>query len=199
MSEKIKKKLGADNFSNPKKAVLSIAFTAIFIALFFVLDRFLGFYPTDSMKISFSFLAVAVCSVYFGPVAGMLTGGLGDLLGALLIPRGAPNLLLTMTAALGGLVYGLLLYSPEGYEFTKKQLIVRVIAANLIISLVLNLTMNTFSIALMYGGDNVLGYALASFPARAVKESIMFVIRSLCLIAITLPEGRVKKIFSSRS
>ena len=125
--------------------------------------------------------------------------GLGDLLGALLIPRGAPNPLLTMTAALGVLVYGLLLYSPEGYEFTKKQLIVRVIAANLIISLVLNLTMNTLSIALMYGGDNVLGYALASLPARAVKESIMFVIRSLCLIAITLPEGRVKKIFSTRS
>ena len=89
------------------KAVVRITFTAMMVALYFVLDRFLAFFPTDSVKISFSFIAVAVCAIWLGPVEGMLAGGLGDFVSAVLMPVGALNPMLTATSALSGLLFGI--------------------------------------------------------------------------------------------
>ena len=192
MSERIKKKLGTDNFTCHGK-VISIAFTSLCVALYFVLDRFFAFYPTDSIKIGFSFIAVVVASVYVGPVSGMLTGGLGDLVGALLMPHGVPNPILTATAAAGGLVYGLLLYIPDDEKVTRANRIIRVVAANLICSIVLNLVINTYALALLQGGDNVAGYFWTSLPVRAVKECIMFAVRLVVCVLIMLPESSLRK------
>ncbi len=177
------KKLGKENFT-PKKVIITVAFTAMMTALYFVLDRVFVLYPTESIKLSFNFVPVIVAAVYFGPISAMLVSGVGDLLGAVLMPVGAPNLLLTATAALSGLVYGLLLYRVRAGRGAQA---LRILAVNLLVSLVINLTFNTLALALVYGGGRVLEYAAINLPGRLIKESAMFVLRVAvsCLVVFT--------------
>ena len=143
------------------KNVKCIALTGLLIAMFIVLDTFsikIGAYA----KINFAFAALSVVGMLFGPVPAVLAALAGDIIGCVL-SGAAPLPLLTMTAALEGLVFGIFLYKKEG-----KALAVNAVIARLIDSFVINLLLNT-AILMNAGFMSQTG---AQFKLRVIKISI---------------------------
>ena len=92
----------------------------ILVATEIVCNRFLSV-NTSLFKIGVAFLPVVLAAWLYGPVAGALVGGLGDLIGALLFPIGPYFPGFTLTAALAGAGYGFCLCPRYGYALHAKQ------------------------------------------------------------------------------
>lgn len=160
-----------------------LAMMAMLIALNIILTRFLSIMITDSMRIGFGFLPVAIAGMLLGPIPAMLVGAVGDLIGTWLFPSGPYFFGFTLTAMLGGLVYGLCLYQKPvrlGY----------VLLAKLLIDAFLNLGLNTLWINLLYGKA-----ILALLPARAMKNLVQYPIDVALLYMVLLLITRIPKSF----
>ena len=82
---------------------------ALLVALQVILARFLSI-NTTFVVVNFSFLAVALSGILFGPLWALAVGAVSDLIGATLFPFGAFFPGFTVTAGLVGLIYGLFLH-----------------------------------------------------------------------------------------
>ncbi len=87
---------------------------ALLIALQIVLSRFLSI-QAWSIKIGFGFIPVVIAATLFGPVDAAIVGGMADLLGTLLFPIGPYFPGFTFTAALIGVIFGLLLKNNPSF------------------------------------------------------------------------------------
>ncbi len=130
---------------------------------------------TPDNRITFTFAATAAAGITLGPVPAMLVGGLGDILGYFLNPGGGAYFFgFTISAALGGLVHGVLLYKAE-----PKYAFWRVIIAELIITLFINIMLNTYWLSVLYAK------AFAVFSAaRIIKNFAAFPIHVLIVFAL---------------
>src|SRR5690554_4416646 len=108
-----------------------LVFVGILIAIEVIFTRFLSL-QTPIVRIGFGFLAVSLTSMLFGPVVGGISAAMGDLLGMMLFPRGAYFPGFTLSAFLGGCIYGLFLYK-------KPKSLLNIFLAVLIITLFVNL------------------------------------------------------------
>ena len=88
----------------------TITTAALLLAIQMVLSSYGVIELSDSLKISLAHLAVAPTAMLFGPVAAGMQGALSDLLGFILRPSGPYFQGFTLSAALLGVIYGLLLY-----------------------------------------------------------------------------------------
>ena len=133
-------------------------------AMLLAITVVLGFYRlqiTEFVRIGFDSVAKELTGMVFGPVVGCLVGGLSDLISYVIKPIGGFFPGFTISAMAGGLIYGIVLY--------KKPLsLMRVIAANSIVTVAVNLLLNTYWLTLLYGDALV-----ALLPARAVKQLVM--------------------------
>ena len=103
----------------------------------------------------------------FGPVTGCLVGGLSDVIAYIVKPVGGFFPGFTISAMLGGIIYGVILY--------KKPLsLKRVIIANSIVAVTVNLFLNTLWLTLLYGDA-----FFALLLARAAKQLIMLPVDTL--------------------
>lgn len=138
----------------------TLAMTAMLLAIAVVL----GFYTlqlTEYIKIGFAFIANELTGMMFGPVVGSVMGGLADIVKYLVKPTGPFFPGFTISGFFAGLIYGLILY--------KKPLsLKRIILANGLVTVLINLLLNTYWLTLLYGNAFV-----ALLPARAVKQIIM--------------------------
>lgn len=123
------------NSANELKNVRCLAVTGILVAVFIVLDM-CSIKIGDFIKINFAFIALASVGMLFGPVPAALAALAGDLIGCILGGQ-APVPLLSCTATLEGLLYGVFLYKKEGMKLVIMSIIARV-ADSAIISLLLN-------------------------------------------------------------
>lgn len=108
-------KMFKESFFELKKPS-SLAMTAMLLALCVVLGIFGNFtlaFFGNMVKISFSFLPIAVAGALFGPVPALLVGALGDVLAFILAPSGAYIPGFTISAALTGLIYGCAFYKNQ--------------------------------------------------------------------------------------
>lgn len=119
-----------------------IIFTAILLALTIVLSRFLSI-KTPLMKLSFEFLPTMICATWLGWKWTVLMKVLADLIGATLFPSGAFFIGYTITTAVAGLIYGLLLYRPTPTNPSYRQYVLRTAIAIVLVALVANLALNT--------------------------------------------------------
>ncbi len=119
-----------------------IATIGMFVAIEVVLSRFLSI-NAPSVKIGFAFVPCALCAMLLGFMPTVILEVLADLLGAVLFPSGSFFPGFTLTAALRGASYGLLL--------NKKQTPVRILLVVLFNQLVLGLGLNTLWISMLYG------------------------------------------------
>ncbi len=126
------------SISRLKKIIL----TAILLALTIVLSRFLSI-KTPLMKLSFEFLPTMICATWLGWKWTVLMKVLADLIGATLFPSGAFFIGYTITTAVAGLLYGLLLYRPTPTHPSYRQYVLRVLIALVLVALVANLALNT--------------------------------------------------------
>lgn len=144
---------------------------AVLIALTVVLARFLSI-STSVTRIGFSFIPVAFAGMLFGPVWGGVTAGLADILGEFIFPSpgGSFNPLITFSAIVGGVIFGLLLHREQVRFFP------HVVIADLAEKLICTLGLTTWALAVMYGVP-----FLAEFVTRLPQFGVMFAIQLIVL------------------
>ncbi|MBP9989241.1 MAG: folate family ECF transporter S component [Ruminococcus sp.] len=125
-----------------KLATRTVAVLAMLVAFGVVLGRFVPVVNIWSTEIEFSFVAVMLAGYIAGPVGGVAVGGLIDFIGAILFPTGAYFPGFTATAALTGMVFGLM--------FHKNCSLWKIIVAVLSTQLVCSLILNTLFISILY-------------------------------------------------
>ena len=147
---------------------------AMLLALEVALNATIAIYLSPSSRITFGFLAVAACAYLFGPTPAMLVATLSDVLVYLLHPTGFYFPGYTLTAALGGLVYGLFFYR-------KNVGIVRILLAQAVISVFLNIALNSLWVVLTQGKA-----LLAILPLRVTANAIGYPIYVALLFFLLL-------------
>lgn len=144
---------------------------AFLIALEIILTRFLSI-NTPILRIGFGFMPVAMIGILYGPLWAGMAYALGDILGMLIFPSGPYFPGFTLTAFLTGLVYGFFLYN-------KPVTLKRVLIPAAIVSIVLNLGLDTFWLYILMDQGV---YAL--LPARLLKTAVMLPIQIILIPAV---------------
>ena len=149
--------------SRNKKIIL----TAVLLAMLIILSRFLSI-KTPILKISFAFVPTMLCAVWLGFKWTVLLNVLGDVIGATLFPTGPYFVGYTISTAIAGLIYGLLLYKKEGKEYSNINFLIRLIIATTLVAIICNMGLNTLWSAITTGKAfwGLLGM-------RVVKQLIM--------------------------
>lgn len=143
--------------------------TVTVAAMFGAISAVLGYFTLEIgsfVKIGFSTIANQFVYYLFGPVVGCAFGGSLDIVKYLVKPTGEFFPGFTLTAMMGGLLYGFFLY--------KKPLTFRrILFTELIVCLVCNVGMSTLWLSMLYGkGFFVL------LPMRAAKNLLMWPINA---------------------
>lgn len=155
-----------------------MAILSILLALEVIIARFGTIRPSESIKLSLDFIPVVIAAILFGTVPAVIMSILADILGAFLFPVGPFFPGFTVTAALTGLIYGLLLYKSQSFP--------RVICAVLLQQILCSLLLNTFWLHVLYG----LPY-LPTMVARLIQGGIMI---ALQLVLIPIAAQTIKTI-----
>ena len=132
-----------------------------------------------NLRVYFTFLVASLGASVYGPVMAVLVGAASDLLGYMIHPSGAFFPGYTLSAMLGGLIYGLLLYR---HRIT----ILRLLAARGIINYAVNVLLGSLWSAVLYSK----GYYYY-FSASIVKNTILLpfeVIAMAALFRLLLPQ-----------
>lgn len=165
------------------KSVRCLAITALFIAMNIAIDQ-LGLtikLPPD-LRIGFGFLTNAAVGMLFGPVVGMMAGMSTDVLGYFIggnASMGAYFPGYTLTAVVGGLIWGLWLYP-------RKLTVWRAIGAKTCINLICNIGLNTLWLTLT--GGKAMGVLLA---ARVPKNLMLLPLEIVMLVVVMRVVDRV--------
>lgn len=117
------------------------------ISMLLALSVALSFFSIElgpSIKIGPGFIVTALLGMIYGPIAGGVAAGTGDIIKYIIKPTGAYFPGFTLTAILGGFIYGLFFYKNR-CSITKS------IISKLIVNLFLNVSLNTFWISIIGG------------------------------------------------
>ncbi len=177
------------SFTKKQNPVFVLVSLSMLTALQVVLSRFLSI-ETPFVKIGTGFVPVMLAGSLFGPLGGLIVGGVSDLVGAILFPFGAYFPGFTLTAAFSGLVYGWMLRG--------KPALSKILTAYLITTVVVTLGFNTLFTAILYvkGTDPWHVKYLASLSTRLTQAAIMLFIQAaftyLLLNQLSLTE-RIQK------
>ena len=152
----------------------SLTSLSMLIAVALVLNLFASIQITDSLRISFGFVATAIMGMLYGPVCAGFSAGIVDILQFFLKPTGEFFPGYTLTAILGGILYGIFLYK-------NKFSLLRVVSVKCIINVLLHLILNSYWLTFLYG------YAFwIKLPGRIIKNIALLPIEILLLV-ILLP------------
>lgn len=170
--------------SKNKKIIL----TAVLLAMQIILSRFLSV-KTPILKISFTFIPSMLCAIWLGTKWAVLLNVLGDIIGATLFPTGAFFIGYTISTAISGLIYGLLLYKKEDNSYTDKQFIIRIIISVILVMCISNIGLNTLWISITTGKAFIV-----LLGTRIVKELIMIPTQ---IVVILFIEKMLRKPFDT--
>lgn len=148
----------------------------------------LGFFKvpiTELIELRFAFLPVACTGMMFGALTGGIMGAAADILGYIVHPTGPFFPGFTISAAVQGVIYGLILHKKE---ITMKRLVFAQLADMLIVSMLLN----PIWLSIIYGQA-----FMPVFAARIIKNIIMFPINLILLTAILKPAHKYEMTFIS--
>lgn len=141
-----------------KLRTIDIAVLGILMALELIINRFMV--ATQFIQISFGFVIVAIASYLYGPVWSSMIAAITDILGTLI--SGSvyfPGF--TLSAILGAVIYGL-------FFFNHKVTGQRIFLAQLIITLFVDVILNTLWLTMMYKTP-----FFGILPVRILKEVIV--------------------------
>jgi len=202
-----------------KVKLKDIAIIALLIAMEVILTRFLSI-QTPVVRIGFGFLPIVIVAMLYGPVYAGAAAAMADLLGAMLFPIGPYFPGFTFTAFLIGAVYGLFLYkrnpdkdvvkdtaegAAEGTTGStndgtvgkdKKGLLrdlIRIGIAVLIVTVVLQLFLDTLWISIITGSEYIVW-----LPLRAIRTAFMLPIQ-IILISLVMASKQLFPAVESKS
>ena len=144
------------------RKVRVLAFSGLVCAMAMVLETMPIYLLGPTLKIYFSFLAVSLGCMCYGPLVGIMAGAVIDSVGFLISSYGEPYFPgLMISAMLSGLIYGVMLYR-------RKPTVWRIILTRLIINYDINVLLGSVWKAMLYG-KGYLYYATSGL----VKNTIM--------------------------
>lgn len=164
-----------------------IILTSLLLAMHIILSRFLSI-KTPLLKISFTFIPTMLCAIWLGAKWTVLLNVLGDLIGATLFPTGTFFIGYTISTAITGLIYGLLLYKKEDDSYTDKQFLTRLIISIVLVTCISNIGLNTLWISITTGKAFIV-----LLGTRIIKEFVMIPIQ---IVVILFIEKMLRKPFN---
>ena len=146
--------------SENKYDARSISKIGLLMALEIVLTQFISI-ETPIVRIGFGFLPIAIIGMLYGPWIAGMASAITDIVGTILFGGGVffPGFILS--AFIGGMIYGLILYK-------KPKSLKRIIIAILLVTVFVNLGMNTIWLTIML--DKAI---LVIFPTRVVQNLVL--------------------------
>lgn len=155
---------------------------AMLTALYVVLNRFLSV-STSNINLGFAFVATVTAAALFSVHGGMVVGGLGDLIGAILFPKGAYFPGFTLSAVLVGAIYGACLKKNRSFPS---------IALAAILSQTLSsLLLNSLWVSVLYGTPFKAVFT-TRLPQFFAVTALQLVISPLIVKVTQLVEKQVK-------
>lgn len=143
------------------RKVQAIAICGVMGALAIVLGYVATIRIGDYIRVGFSFLPNVIIDFLFGPVVGGVFGGAMDIIKYLMNPTGPFFPGFTISAIVGAVLYGIILYR-------QKITVLRVFMAQIAVKVAVNLVLNTLWIVMLYG------YGLmAILPGRIISNAVM--------------------------
>lgn len=160
------------------KSVRYLALMAAFIALKIILSA--TYIPvSENLRIGISFLVVALEASIVGPVAGMVSGAVTDVLSFIVFPNGPFFPGYTLTAMMGELFYALLLYNRE-------ITVVRIVIAKILNNYIVNVGLGSLWSSMLYGNVYVVYFARS-----IIKNTIMLPIEVILLVVLFNLLGKI--------
>ncbi len=151
----------------------------IIVAIKIILEQF-SFGPA-MVKVGLGFIGSVLLGYLFGPLWGSVGGGISDLVSSAIFGnQGGFFIGFTLTAMAGPLIYALFFYH-------KSVRIWRIVTATLLVTLIVNVGMNTFWVHLLYNVD----FKVALFE-RLPKEIIVPWIQMFITYFVLQAISRVK-------
>ncbi len=155
-----------------------IILMGLLLSVTIVINRFLSF-NTSIVSIGFTYVPLMLTAIILGWKESVVVATLADVIGALLFPFGSFFIGYTISAALTGLVYGILLYQ-KGEFVVNRKFIIRLVIATLIVTLIINGCLNTLWIVI-----TLKKAAMTIIPTRVAKQLIMIPVMILSMIGLT--------------
>jgi len=133
----------------------------------------------NSVRMSFGNVPLIISGIILGPLAGLMTGVVSDLLGFLINSHGgAYHPGFTISAGLTGLIPGLIVLAGARFGFQKFSLST-VVASNVLVYLLISGFFNTLWLTHLLGtGFWVL------FPARLASHGLVTVVNTMLVYAV---------------
>lgn len=175
------------------KSLRCLTVTGILIALDLVL-KLVSIKVTDSLKITFAYIALATIGMLFGPTVGFLAGVITDIIGFMISPEGGFSPLFTFIEAFGAMIYGIFLYgitpphkNDDGALDKKSALMssLRIIFSKVTVVIICNLILNP--VAFVISGYQTWESVIAGYPARLIKNLIQCPVDCVLLLVILFP------------
>lgn len=174
-----------DTWSLPKLDIRQFVVLALLIALDIALGKLTV--GTNVLKISFVFVAMSLIAKWYGPLWTMLIAAILDVVNATIItPSGAFFLGFTLSAVSAGLIYALFYYNQAHVSWW------RILGAVGLITLVVNIGMNTLWLFIMYSQVQTWHTFVTLLLPRAIKSIIMYPIQVI-ITYIFLNNAAVKQ------
>ncbi len=108
----------------------------LLIALYVIFSRFLSVQVTESIKVSTTFIVIAVIGATYGPIVTGLTCAVADIIGVFIFPPATGAFFgFTISAFVDGIIYGYILHKKPYKSFYP---LVTVVLSTIIISYFLN-------------------------------------------------------------
>ncbi|MFC6322916.1 folate family ECF transporter S component [Companilactobacillus baiquanensis] len=164
-------------------SVHELTWMAILIALEMVLSRFsIG---SNALQVGFSFVAMGLIGYYFGPYKAAIAMAIADIMKMVILPSSGGFFWgFTVSAIVGGIIYGFMLYN-------KKVTITRVLITTVLVVVIVNTLMNTWWIHMISNAP----YWVLLTP-RLIKEAISLVYQTgiLYLVLKWISNSKFNKI-----
>ncbi|WP_408070684.1 folate family ECF transporter S component [Butyrivibrio sp. JL13D10] len=166
------------------KSLRNVVFCGMMAAIAIILGYVATIRIGQFIRIGFSGLPNQVVDYLFGPAVGAIFGAALDIIKWFLQPTGDFFPGFTISAALGGIIYG--------FAFYKKNIsVIRVFTAQLIVKIFVNIGLNSLWLKILY--DQAI---IALLPGRILSNAIMLPVDTIItyLILKTM-EKTIKPLF----
>ena len=167
------------------KRLKTIVITALLIAVGIILGQF-SVQITETTKIGISFIATQMTANLFGPVVGGIMGGVTDILKFIIKPTGGFLIGYTISAILGPMIYGIMLYKkPISFW--------RIFLSKTVVAILINLLLGTFWSYHYFGAA-----FWAAIPAKLLQQVIQVPIQSVIyyFVMVALKKAKVFQMIS---
>lgn len=161
--------------------------SAVFVALYAIKLPL-----SQNLRVTFTFIPLAIAGWLFGPVPAALVGFVGDILGCMLFPMGAYFPGFTLSTMLTGLIFGVFLYKAD---MTSSKSIILIILSKFCVSILVNIVLNSLWLSMMYGSA-----FYAYLVSHSIKNAIAFPFECilLFLLASTLSKNSIEKMYKTK-